>query len=286
MAHRIAAECRRVILSADAMLVYRGMDIGTAKPTAAERAEVKYIGLDLADPSESFSAGAWLEQVKPLLPCEPVIVAGGTGLYIKALLQGLDAEIPAIPGLRAKLEMILTERGIAALQNKLRDDFPEWFEFVRDRENPRRLIRAYELASGGARVPSAIRRKPVRITGLCMDRDALNKRIAQRVEFMYQNGLLDEMRRLQTEYPGLSETASHAIGYAEAAAVLAGKMKLAEAKDLTALRTRQLAKRQMTWFRNQADAEWIDVKPGMDPGEIAEQVQRAWTASGPVRFSV
>lgn len=287
MAQRIAAKQKSVILSADAMLVYRGMDIGTAKPTAAERAAVKYLGLDLIDPSETYSAGAWLENIRTLLPDAPVIVAGGTGLYIKALLQGLDAEVRPDPGLRAELEAVAKEQGISSLQEKLRDEFPEWFAFVRDRENPRRLIRAFELARGGARVPSAERPPPAaNVTGLRMERDDLNKRIAQRVDIMYQNGLLEEMRRLQGQYPHLSETASRAIGYAEAAAVLAGQMKLADAKEKTVMRTRQLAKRQMTWFRNQLCAEWIDVKPGMDAGEVAEMVSRAWAASGPGKLNV
>lgn len=283
MAHRIAADRGLVILSADAMLVYRGMDIGTAKPTAAERAEVKYLGLDLVDPSETFSAGAWLEHVRTNLPDAPVLVAGGTGLYIRALLQGLDADTPPNPSLRAELEALAAGKGVAALRQKLLDEHPEWHASLKDRENPRRLIRAFELAHSGAPVPKSAP-PPAGITGLRMERDALAKRIAQRVDFMYKNGLMEEVRVLREKHPRLSETAAHAIGYAEAAAVLVGKIRLKEAKEQTALRTRQLAKRQMTWFRHQAEVEWIDVKPGMNTGEIAEQVCAAWEQEDPVRL--
>ena len=285
MAHRIAAGRGLAILSADAMLVYRGMDIGTAKPSAAERAAVSYLGIDLADPSDMFSAGAWLEHVRVSLPDAPVIVAGGTGLYIKALLQGLDAGAKPNPALRAELESLAAERGLEALRQKLLNEHPDWYASVRDRENPRRLIRAIEIAHSGAPPPKA-NLPPVRITGLYMERGALEKRIARRVDLMYQNGLMEEVRRLREQHPRLSETAAQAIGYAEAAAVLSGKMPLAEAKERTVLRTRQLAKRQMTWFRHQAEVDWIEVKPGMTVGETAEQVCAAWAKQGPVRLNV
>jgi tRNA dimethylallyltransferase len=265
------------------MNIYRGMDIGTAKSAPSERGRVKTFGVDLADPTESFSVGDWLKAVKPAF-FEPVenkaaegsvfpIVAGGTGLYVKCLLQGL-AELPAADEeLRARAEkMTLTE-----LQTEARQSAPEAYEALADKENPRRLIRLLE--HGGQNAGQWEGEFPA-VIGLHAERDVLHQRIAGRVEKMYAGGLLDEARGLLGL--NLSLTAQHAIGYAEAFAVLRGEMTEAEAKEKTIVRTRRLSKRQMTWFRHQLRVEWIDTAEFPDLERLAEKVLNVWRARGPV----
>ena len=276
VAQLLAEQTGAPVVSADSMNIYRGMDIGTAKPSAEERDAVEYQGVDLADPTESFSVGDWLNAVKPAFfqPLEkPVIVAGGTGLYVKCLLQGLDDLPSANQELRARAEKM----ALPELQAEAQTTAPEAYEALADKENPRRLIRLLEKFQGLEKyhtcasvilsdVPNLGKQKragpacwekelPV-VVGLHVERDVLHKRIAMRVEQMYAAGLIEEARGLVGL--DLSTTAEKAIGYAEAFAVLRGEMSEARAKEKTVIRTRQLAKRQMTWFRHQLNVEWID----------------------------
>jgi tRNA dimethylallyltransferase len=290
VAQYIAEQTGAPIISADSMNIYRGMDIGTAKPSPEERCRVKTWGVDLADPTESFSVGDWLKAVTPAFsrPLEnkmgggsaSPIVVGGTGLYVKCLLQGLDDLPTADKALRAHTEKM----PLAELQTEARRTAPEAYEALADKENPRRLIR---LLEGKKSSDSWKSEMPV-VIGLHVERDVLNRRIAERVEKMYAGGLLEEARGLIGLK--LSSTAQHAIGYAEAFAVLRGEMTEAEAKEKTIIRTRQLAKRQMTWFRHQLKVEWIETaefppRPGSGQasiGQLADKVYNVWKESGPV----
>ena len=246
VAQYLAERDGRLIVSADSMNLYRGMDIGTAKPAAADQSSVDYVGIDLAEPTEKFSVANYLDAVRPAFESgREIIVAGGTGLYVKCLTEGFDDVPPENSALRAGLEVL----DFPALQQRAQTDAAELYSKLTedDRQNPRRLIRILEKE-----VPTEKKwnsnPKPT-LVGLRVERAVLHQRIEQRVEQMYAAGLLDEARELIKL--DLSQTALQAIGYAEAFAVLNHEMTLEEAKGKTIIRTRQLAKRQMTWFRHQ-----------------------------------
>ena len=278
----------RPIISADSMAIYRGMDIGTAKPTAAERAAVPSFGFDLAPPDQPFSAGNYLAAIRAAIPAITAaqatpIVVGGTGLYVKALTLGLDPP-PSNPELRAQAENILQTHGLPALQAATRPLNPAEYAKLRDPENPRRVIRAYELLAAGHPLPRPSDRPRPPMAGLLLPSDELHARIARRARQMFAHGLVEEVRRLRQTHPALSPTARHAIGYEEAAAVLDGRLTEETAIRQVTTRTRQYAKRQMTWFRNQADVRWVEVTPRDDTERLANKVRQIWSALGPTRL--
>lgn len=275
VAQLLAERTGAPVVSADSMNIYRGMDVGTAKPSVQERAGVPTFGIDLADPTETFSVGDWLRAVRPAFQGleEPAIVAGGTGLYVKCLLQGLDDLPSADEELRARAEKMT----IAELQAEAQKIAPDAYAALADKENPRRLIR---LLEHGGLVSKHWKTALPKVIGLHVERDMLHQRIAERVEKMYAEGLMEEARGLMGLE--LSSTAKMAIGYAEAFAVVRGEMTEAEAKEKTIVRTRQLAKRQMTWFRHQLNVEWVDTQKFQGLEKIAAEVSNVWKASGPV----
>lgn len=297
VAEWIACRCGCDILAADSMTLYRGMDIGTAKPDPATRRELSYLGLDLALPGEVFSVGSWLDAVRGQLaerayvgePPVPggvgrrLIVCGGTGLYVKALLQGLQPSVAADPAARARWEALHAAGGVAALGEALQRISPAAYDAVADKLNPRRLIRALELAEAGQPPPTSwksARAQPA-IAGLRADVATLRRRIEARVRAMFAAGLVEEVRRLLVEYPQWSQTARQAIGYAEALACLEGRMSPAAAVEQTVRRTVQLAKRQRTWFTRQVNVRWIDVGESTDAGALGEKVLECWRECGP-----
>ena len=280
----------RPILSADSMTVYRGMDVGTAKPDAAERKAVPSFGFDLADPDRTFSVGDYLAAVRAAAPAiaacgAPPIVVGGTGLYVKCLTEGLDGA-PSDPDRRAAAESLLQAEGLEALQAATRALNPAEYARLRDPENPRRLVRAYELLASGQTLPTAEERPRPKIAGLFLPPEELRARIARRARQMFAYGLVEEVRALRATFPALSETARHAIGYEEAAQVLDGKIAEEEAIRLTAIRTGQYAKRQMTWFRHQADVVWVEVDPRASTERTAGLVQKIWNSHGPAALRI
>ena len=285
--HILAEKLSLPILSADSMMVYRGMNIGTAKPTPEEISKFDYAGLDLTDPDRDFSVADYLRSLAAR-PEKQWIAAGGTGLYVRCLTEGLR-EIPAASAaIRARAEEILAAGGIEALQAELKTIAPEKFAALADPKNPRRLIRAIEAASSQTSKDwkrpgpetsndwkSRSESQPV-LAGLRMEKAALEKRIRARVEKMYADDLIEEARSLREKFTQLSKTSLQAIGYAEAFAVLDGKISERDAKELTVIRTRQLAKKQMTWFRRQHCVEWIDVTENDSPEKTADAVQLIW----------
>ncbi|NCC53143.1 MAG: tRNA (adenosine(37)-N6)-dimethylallyltransferase MiaA [Spartobacteria bacterium] len=288
IAHALALRHGCEIISTDAMLVYTGMDIGTAKPSARERAEVSYHGLDLVAPDQPFSTGDYIARIRPV--CEalrrgprPVILTGGTGLYVKCIIQGMD-ELPAADdAIRHKAEEAFASGGIPALQQMARDYNPAALDALADKQNPRRLIRAIEILAQGHPLPSQWRTAPAStpLAGLRIEPRRLHRRIGERVRRMYGAGLLDEAAALRERYPALSRTAAQAIGYREAFDVLDGRMTREQAMEQTIIRTRRLAKRQMTWFRNQAVVKWVDRMPSATPDGIAAHVTEIWSRYGP-----
>jgi tRNA dimethylallyltransferase len=214
-------------------------------------------------------------------------VVGGSGLYIKALLSGLDDLPPSDPDTRERYRQLQERDGIEGLKNALRKRRPNWMEKLPDAENPRRLIRALEMADAGmADLPEtwkAGKHQPV--VGLRMPAEQLAERIEKRVRHMYEQGILAEAEALKERYPQLSETAQQAIGYAEAFACVEGACSQDAAMERTVVRTRQLAKRQRTWFRHQLAVEWLDVPDEADIESIAEAVKALWDRQGPVALA-
>ncbi len=280
----------RPLIAADSMTVYRGMDIGTAKPEAAERAMAPMFGLDLVDPDQPFSTGDYLAALREAAPAIAAcgatpIVVGGTGLYVRALIEGLDSA-PSDPLHRAAAEALLAAEGLPALQAATRALNPEQYARLRDPENPRRVVRAYECLASGHPLPVAGERPKPKLAGLRLPPEELRMRIDRRARQLFARGLVDEVRELRRRYPKLSETARHAIGYREAARVLDGEIDEEQAIRLTAIRTAQYSKRQMTWFRHQADVEWVDVGPRDDTLRLAGRIAKIWAARGPAALRI
>ena len=295
------------ILSADAMLVYKGMDIGTAKPTVAERGAVPYAGIDLVTPSDPFSTGRWIESaanaLKPFDQKQQVttgahavdaqgqsslIVAGGTGLYIKALTDGIQSAV-AHPDIREKWQTVFERTGIDGLQSELRQRAPEAFASLSDTSNPRRLLRALEHLETIGTLPDQWKKKdtsPASVIVLSLPREQLHRRIALRVDQMFRTGFIEEVRALRKDYPVWSTTAAKAIGYEEVSAVLDNMLTQEEAREKIIIRTRQLAKRQETWFRHQTQAQWLMLTEHDTPRAIAERVFNLWRHHGPTPIHI
>jgi len=259
------------ILIADSRQVYRGMNAATAKADATARAAVPHHLIDLATPDQAFSLADWLAAARRLIPEVAArerlaLVVGGTGLYVSALLDGyqLDATPPS-PHLRHTLAEELERVGIGSLASRLERIDPAAAART-DLHNPRRVVRALELAGsrgGSSPVPATEPwRGPLVIIGLRRPMIVLRRRIAERTAGFFANGLLDEVRGLLAAGygPDLPPMSGH--GYREAARHLAGGSDLDEAIADTVRRTRQYAKRQMTWFRRDPRVVWLDAGDG------------------------
>ena len=257
LAPRVGAE----IINADSRQVYRGMNIGAAKPTAAERAAARHHLLDLLDPGESFGLGAFLIYARDTLRDiqargRAVIVCGGTGQYVWGLLNG--AGLPAAPPdweLRAALEAEAAQSGGEALHRRLAAIDPIRAAAL-DARNVRRVIRALEIAQVTGRRPSEFRPPAgapppldALVLGLTMPRDDLYRRIDARVDRMMAEGFLDEARGLAAAGFRLGEGPLNSPGYRELGQYLAGDLTLDEAVRQTKLKTHRLARRQYTWFK-------------------------------------
>ncbi len=287
----IAEQTGAAILSTDALLVYKGMDIGTAKPARDEQRRVRYLGIDLFTPAENSNAALWRNAIRRQLADAPVaqslIVTGGTGLYLRALLEPFDAP-PPDPESRARWQTVFDTRGLSALQDALRQRLaPDAFAAIPDPKNPRRLLRLLERLDAGETLDpkKSVAPAPV-VIGLSMSRELLHQRIAQRVRAMIDNGLLDEVRALRETFSTWSDTARAAIGYAEIADHLDGLLSLDDAIERIIIRTRQLAKRQLTWFQNQLRPVWLDTTPAEPLADLAQRVRAAWQQHGPARLHV
>ncbi len=258
------------IISGDSMQIYRGMDIGTAKPTPAERAAAPHHLIDAADPSEEWSVSRYVEAADAaaqeiLSRGKLPIVVGGTGLYIDSLVRGLDfcERSGAEDICRAELEERYDEIGGEGLLRELAQVDPERASKLHAADK-KRIVRAMEVylltgktitehdAESAARAP---RYDAAYIVLDYAERARLYARIDARVDEMVEQGLFEEVERLSRA--GLSATARQAIGYKEPAAALAGERSRAEAVELIKRESRRYAKRQLTWLRRKSDALWI-----------------------------
>lgn len=269
------------IVAADAIQVYRRMDIGSAKPTTADRDAIVHHGIDLCEPSERFTVARYVEEVATARQAINTagaieLVVGGTGLYVTAVVDGLD--MPGEwPDIRASLE---ANDDTASLFAQLQDLDPRATEKM-EPNNRRRIIRALEVCLGSGRPFSSfgdgVAQYPptdVRQIGIKWDRDSLRTRIAQRVHRMIDAGLVDEVRGLLAEPLGLSLTARQGLGYKEMIEHLEGRWTLSEAIEATILRTQQFAVRQERWFRRDPRIEWVEVQT--DPiSEVTPHLVRA-----------
>jgi tRNA dimethylallyltransferase len=262
LAERVGGE----IVNADAMQLYRGMDIGTAKPTPAERARVPHHLIDVADPGERYDVFRYQRDARAALSeisarGRAVVVVGGTGLYVRALLDGLDlASVPTDPVLRARIEADAARDGGEALHRRLREVDPAAAARV-DARNVRRVVRYLEAALLTGGLTASWRRDgaiPARRIGLAPPRETLISAIEARVRRMVDAGVLDETRVLLARGldPSLPSLSGH--GYVHWSRHLAGALTLDEAVSLTVRDTRRYSRRQMTWFRRDNAIHWID----------------------------
>jgi len=269
LAMAMAMEFRGEIVSCDALQVYRGMDIGTAKPTAAERACVPHHMLDLRDPGEDFSAGDYQRMGREALKAVAArgdlpVVTGGTGFYLKALIDGLFAGPGRSEELRSRLRTVLSRRGPARLHSVLRKVDPRSAERI-SAADAARMVRALEVWFLTRRPLSSWQEQP-RVAlpgfrwlklGIAWPRERLYRRIDARVDQMYHDGLVDESRALLRTYPRDCH-AFKAIGYRQCSVFLEGGCTLEQAIRDTQQQTRRYAKRQLTWFRSLPDLVWLE----------------------------
>lgn len=265
-----------VVISADSRQVYRGLDIGTAKVTAADRARVPHAGLDLVDPPERFSLADFVAHARSTLAEVAAhdgvaLLVGGTGLYLRAVARGLDPDaLPDDPTVRARLESEFASEGLAPLAARLEDQAPT-LAAKTDLANPRRVIRALEIAELRGDGPRPVPRGyggPLAWIGLRLEPGEHARRIADRARRQFDAGLIEEAVALRERFdPGLP--AFSAIGYAEAWAVVDGALSREEAIDLDARRNVAFAKRQRTWFRSEPDIRWADATTDPFPEALA-----------------
>ena len=271
LAEEIALELGSQIVSVDSMQIYRGMGIGTAKVPPAER-RVPLLMVDVCDPDESYSVERFQRDAricvdnliaKDMIP----VLCGGTGLYLNAVVndmsfpQGSDEDER-----RHELEALAEEIGPLGMHDKLTEIDPESAALVHP-NNIRRVIRAIELAEDGGsyarQLETLHKQNPVydaHIWGLSVPREKLYTRIDQRVDEMFDAGLVDEVKALAEAGFAETHTARQAIGYKEILEALEGSCSMEEARETIKTRTRRYAKRQLSWFRNDGRVRWIDLE--------------------------
>ncbi len=254
------------ILSADSMQVYRGMDIGTAKVSLVDRQDVKHYLIDIKNPDEPWSLNHFLEAAKPLLASgQQLMIVGGTGLYIRALLQGYTMpESAADPVFRERLYDRANREGILSLHQELEIIDPESGASIK-RSDAFRIIRALEIIEQtGKKASEAKQQNPdknrFQLIVLNRPRNEIYHRIEARVDTMIEKGLIDEVKTLLDAGYDPSLPSLQGLGYKEIISYLMGAMTLTEAIDLIKKRSRHFAKRQLTWYRSFVDAQWVNLE--------------------------
>ncbi len=273
IALQVAEKLKGEIISADSMQVYRGMDIGTAKPSPQDQKRVPHHLIDILDPVAEYSSYAFCtDTLSKLIAIRdrghvPVIV-GGTGFYIRSLLSGLPPPMENTKGVREKYETLVSKSGLEAVYQKLKAIDPERARRIHPHDQ-KRIVRALEIFEILGQLPSSIDIKnsglkeygfsPL-LLGIRLDRSDLYQRIDSRVQKMFDQGFLEEARSL-SKTP-LSKTASLALGYREIYQFLraSSPIRLSALIDQIRVHTRHFAKRQLTWFNREPDLKWIEEK--------------------------
>ncbi len=286
LAVELAKEFHGEVVSCDSMQIYRRMDIGTAKPTAEEMQGIPHHMLDVCEPDEAFSVSRYCELASPIVDDilargKTAIIAGGTGLYMDALIRGNTfADFPAT-GHRERLEARLAAEGLEPLLQELNTVDPESAE--RSLNNPRRILRALEVyyETGETITAHNLRTQaiPPRYCPLWLGLDyepraALYDRINRRVGIMLEQGLIGEIQDLLNSGIPAKCTAMQAIGYKEFIAALEGFGTIDEAADLVRQSSRRYAKRQLTWFRRNSAMHWLTRYPGEEAEEILRRARQ------------
>ena len=279
LAVELAKELNGEVVSCDSMYVYKYMNIGTAKPSLEEQQGIPHHMIDVAEPEEDFSVSRYCELATPIVDDivsrgKTAVIAGGTGLYMDALIKGNTFAPCPSTGCRERLEAQADEMGMEYMQNLLQSIDPEAAARIHDRK---RLIRALEVYYETGETITAHNLKtqaiPPRYSPLWIgldfeDREELYRRIDSRVDIMLEAGLIDEIKSLLARGIPAKCTAMQAIGYKEFIAALEGQMTIQEAAAQVQQSSRRYAKRQLTWFRRNENMNWIKRKAGQSPDEI------------------
>jgi len=284
LAYELARRLGGEILSIDSMKVYRRMDIGTAKPSAANRLAVKHHLIDVVEPSESFSLGRYVEladqAVRQIQQAgRPVIAAGGTAMYIRGLLEGVFDGPPADLELRKRLRQQAESESLESLHQRLARVDAVTAQRVHTNDM-RRIVRALEvyeltgqpISSFQQQFRSGKYRQDWKLIYLYRDKEEGNRRINQRVRRMIEEGLGEEVKGLLAEPAGLSPQAAQAVGYAEIIEHLHRRLKLDEAIEQIKINTRRFAKSQRTWFRSFVGVNRFEVGAEEDAVSLADRI--------------
>lgn len=288
LAIALAKRLHTEVISGDSMLIYRHMDIGTAKPSPAEQDGVLHHLIDIVEPSESYDVTAFLDVARKKIHelnergCIPIL-AGGTGLYIKALLEGYQFNVtPQNEAFRRDMERVIEEHGVEEVHRRLAEVQPETAARLHPNDT-RRVIRALEVATFSGETVSqekadgAARLYDVAVIGLTSERSLLYDRINKRVDDMMEQGLLDEVKSLLARGISPDAQAMKGIGYKELVAYLDGRCTLEEAVDEIKKGTRHFAKRQFTWYRKMPYIDWYEVTTKEDLVRIEEEIVKKLT---------
>ena len=279
LAFELAKKIDAEIISIDSMKIYRRMDIGTAKPPTEIRSQIRYHLIDIVEPSESFSVAEFLSTAEKAIEeiknrGKNVIAAGGTALYIKALLFGLFEGPGSDEKIREKLKNRADKIGLEKLHAELTKIDAEAAQKIHPND-ARRIIRALEVYELTGKPISSFQSQwdaslnyNWKIIGLKRDKEIESKRINARVKKMIELGLVDEVKSLLAEDKPLSKQAASAIGYAEIIEHLNDNLPLTDAVEKIKINTRRLAKSQRTWYKTFTDVNWLDIDPGQSEKDI------------------
>jgi tRNA dimethylallyltransferase len=281
----LAASLGAEIVSADSRLVYRLMDIGTAKPDRTITARVPHHMIDIVAPDRQFTAKEFEREARSAIDGivargKPAVVVGGTGLYVRALLRGIFDGPAADPAVRRRLGMEARRRGARSLWEDLLRVDPEKARQI-DPANLTRIVRALEVHELTGRPISDLEKQtrplahPCVQVGLTRERRELYRRIDQRVDQMFSSGFVDEVRRLAASGYADGPVVKKTLGYAEVTRHLEEEIPLEEAIRLVKTNTRNFAKRQVTWFKREPDVRWVDVTGRTDYQAIASEIRES-----------
>jgi tRNA dimethylallyltransferase len=289
LAFQLAQALGAEIISADSMLVYRGMDIGTAKPSREDREKIPHHMIDIAEPTADFSVFDYRTKVLELLALpesqgKTFVVVGGSGLYVKALLHGISEKPGADLEVRKKYEAIADEKGVDVLKAQLQTVDPVYAGIVADKRRIVRALEVYELTGKTLTEWDKDTRGlldedfKIKVFGLAWDKNVLRERVTLRTRAMLAAGLIEEVRDL--DFGSWSKTARQAIGYRETISYLTHEILGRELEELIAQNTLGLVKRQMTWFRKERAIQWLELKTAADLEKVREEILKNWNVNG------